>query len=152
MIKVLLTLTLLILAYSSATSQEKISIEGEWIISDIKIIGLDPENDIDETNCYWADVKSIKKPVVFKQDGTVNFFKIVDSEVPTEINIRYEISGKELKLIYTGTTESKLSGENDSKMAISESYTSYEFSINNSRLVLKNQDPMVSESYTFIKK
>jgi len=156
MIKNLLSLFLIFYSSSILYAQDNSSlIVGEWLLSSIKITNLSVEEEypVNESNCYWADVKKIGKPIFFKDDGTVTFFKILFSEEPTEVNVRYLISGGELKLIFSNETASvKGNGDDFSKSGI-ESYTVYDFSLqSNSRLVLSSQYPTLQEEYIFTKK
>jgi hypothetical protein len=155
--KTLLTLFLTVIFFAGF-SQDNYSatINGEWTISAIKIVSLSPENDINESNCFWGNVKSTGKPLIFREDKTFSFFMFDDMNGdPSNVMElqkygRYEISGNEMKIFFTG--EASLTGAEESKKSIVESYTSYSYSLIGNRLVLKNQDSFISEQYTFTKK
>jgi len=156
MIKNLLSLTLLVLSYSALFAQDNISvadISGSWFVDKIEITSLSEVKDIDETNCYWANVKSLNQPVVFSEDGIVKFFKVLHDEKPTEVSAQYEIKQNDLKLIFNSGTATITGADGQISNNKVSSYTSYEIVyLKNGRLKIKIENPLVIEQYTFVKK
>ncbi len=108
---------------------------GQWSLDDVKY-ELKREEEKDPTgveNFLWRDVYKHDLPVTFLEGNKFQFQK--DEK---RVDAFFKIKGNDIELHFPS---------NDGKS----SYTTYTYELNKDVLILKREDPLLSEQYTFNK-
>lgn len=123
-----------IVIHSTIFSQNTMSnqIQGEWKLDKVNRV-FHQSDSKNETNYFFYDAFVNHSMVTF----TTSSIQLTRSGKVVVYD--YKISDKELTIIFYSPDKSK------------QSYTTYNYEIKNGQLILRKEDPIISETYTFSK-